>query len=227
MTHKRALNARKKQVIKQSVSDILARAGFERKGLTCRRQMHGVQHVVDIQALPWNNPDEICFAINCGIHVAGVRKAFTGRPESAEPEVWQCIIGTRPGSIAAPMRRQSWILAESDGPERQLETVKEISAIVEEIILPFFQRFPDAVAVGDFLAGPRSKIDMQIDPQCESLGVTYASIIWDQLGEYDKCRDCMTKAAELAKGKRLEADIEKFAREYVCGQFPVSLPRAL
>ena len=187
MTPKGALNARKKKVLQKSVLAILQSEGFTQKGIVYRRKVGNIQHVVDIQALPWNPADTIDFTINCGVFVPGVWTVYTNLIDTAEPAVWECTIGCRPGSVATPKRRDSWYLKTSDTPEQEAAIVEDIRFVIHQIVLPFFARFPDEAEVASFLSAPRAKADQQVDPVCESKGVLYAGIIWDQLGEYSKC----------------------------------------
>lgn len=222
MTPKAALNARKKKILQKSVQAILQSEGFIHKGIVYRRKVGNIQHVVDIQALSWTELDEVHFTINCGVFVPGVWTVYTTHADATAPSVVDCTIGTRPGTLATPKRGDSWYLRTSDTPEQEAAIIEDIRFVIQQIVLPFFARFPNEAAVASFLSAPRTKADQQVDPACESKGVVFAGIIWDLLGECDKCTACMAQAAEMAKGKRVQAKIEKFAREYVCGKLPRS-----
>ena len=126
-----------------------------------------------------------------------------------------------PGLIMVPKRAQEWEIRSADGPEKDIEIAQDVLSVIEEGAFGrFFDRFQHESDVAKFLAEPRSKADQQMFLANLTWGIAYAGVIWDQLGEYEKCMECMRRAGELAKGKRLEADIEKLARDYACGKLP-------
>ena len=220
MTHKRILQDRRRRIISAFLTPVLVDAGFKVNANIYARAIGRLQHIVDVQLSRSNPAGQSSFGLNCGIYIPGVWSGLTNLPESSTPSAADCVIHTKPGLLRTPNRTKWWYMRLSDGAEKDAEIGMDLRAIVEECALPFFDRFPNEATVAKFLSRPPMKEDMAIYPGCESVGVVYAGIIWDQLGEYEKCKECMARAAALAKGKRLEADIEKFAREYVCGKLP-------
>jgi hypothetical protein len=221
MTRESPLQARRNALIKAWLTPYLRDRGFTKKGNVYTRLVTDVVHIIDVQQESYNKDEAVSFALNIGVHIPGVLAcAHRGK----EPEKLFAAVGivhTRPGQVVVPKRKSWWYVNATDDPSKDHEIGRDLQSTVEEgAFRRFFDRFQNKRAVAEFHLAPREKPDQQIDPRCESRAVLYAGIIWDQLGEYDKCRAAMARAAELAHGKRLEADIEKFAREYVCGQLP-------
>jgi Domain of unknown function (DUF4304) len=192
--------------------------GFTKKGIVYTRVLGDVVHLLDIQQSPYNKKTEVSFALNIGVHVPGVQVAIHPRFAPKTLDATSGIVNTRPGLITEPKLDQWWDVKSSEDPAKDDDIGRNMLTIVEEgAFRRFFDRFMNKKAIAEFLMAPREKRDQQISTSVESRCFVYAGLIWDQLGDYDKCRECMAKAVEAAKGKRLEADMEKFAREYVCG----------
>ena len=96
----------------------------------------------------------------------------------------------------------------------------EILDILETALLPFFERFRSESAIAEFLSQPRKKEDKHISPMCESLCYAYGGIIWNKLGECEKCRAAMAQVVVEAGTKRLEARNALFAKNFVCDGKP-------
>lgn len=221
MTRESPLQARRNALIKNWLTPYLRDRGFTKKGHVYTRSVTDVVHIVDVQQESYNKDEAVSFALNVGVYIPGVlARARDGKdPEKLFAAVG--IVHTRPGQVVIPKRTSWWYVNATDDPSKDHEIGRDLQSTVEEgAFRRFFDRFQNKRAVAEFHLAPREKADQQIDPRCESRAVVYAGIIWDQLGEYDKCRAAMARAAELAQGKRLEADIDKFAREYNCGQLP-------
>jgi len=215
------LQLRARQLVKNWLTPYLKEKGFTKNGRLYSRHAGRMLHLIDIQQSPYNRADEVSFALNCGVHVPGVKSHFWNAPEPTKLDAADGIIDTRPGLVTVPKCPQWWHLRTSDGPEIDSAIGTNMRLVVEDgAFRRFFDRFQRENDVAEFLSQPRKNEDRQIMPANDNLKLVYAGIIWDQLGEYEKCKKCMAHAAELAKGKRLEADIEKFARNYVCGKLP-------
>ncbi len=223
MTREVTLQDRAKQLFKVWLTPYMVEKGFKKNGRIYSKQLGRMLHVTDIQQSFSNRKDSISFALNCGVHIPGVWSYFTKGPEPSKIEADFGIVSTRPGLVCVPKQTQWWDMKSSDGPEKDDEIGQDLRTILDDgAFRRFFDRFQCESDVADFLSQPRKKEDLQVMPATDAVGCIYAGIIWDQLGEYEKCKACMDKAAELAKGRRLEVKTEKFAREYVCGQLPRS-----
>jgi len=220
MTHSRLLQDRKRGILKTFVTPSLVGAGFKQKGNIYTRHVGRIQHIVEVEPSRLNAPGESSFALGCGVYLPGLWSGFTGLPEPDEPHVVDCTIRATPGLLTTPKREQWWRLKLSDTPERDTEIAQDVGSVVSEVVLPFLARFQESRDAAEFLSQPREKTYQQVSPYVPSMCFIYAGIIWDQLGEYDKCKDCMARAVELATGKRLEVKNLEFAREYVCGKLP-------
>ena len=221
MSRELTLQDRVKRIFKTRLTPYLVERGFKKDGRIYSRQVGRIQHLIDIQQSPYNRKDEVSFALNMGVHVPDVKPHFWKAPDNAKLIAASGILNVRPGFLVTPQETIWWYLKSSDDPDKDVDIGDDVLLVVEEGgFRRFFDRFKSERDVAQFLTEPRKKEDHHIAPHVESMCRIYAGIIWDQLGEYEKCKECMARAAELAKGKRLEADIEKFAREYVCGKLP-------
>jgi len=204
-------------IIKKWLTPTLQARGFIKKGIVYKRLLADVVHIVDIQQSPYNKKTAVSFTLNLGVHVPGIIATAFHTSEANNLIGASGVIGTRPGSLTERNLDTWWDVKSSDDLAHDDEVGRAMLAIVEDgAFRRFFDRFMNKKAVAEFLMAPREKRDQPIttvDSRC----FVYAGLIWDQLGDYDKCRECMAKAVEAAKGKRLEANMEKFAREYVCG----------
>ena len=214
-------------IIKKWLTPTLQARGFTKKGRVYIRILPEVMHLVDIQQSDSNKNTAASFALNMGVYVPGVSRAIHSGPEPQKFIAAHGLLHGRPGFQCEPISTTWWDVKSSDDPAKDEDIGRNLLAVVEEGAFQyFFDRLMNKKSMAEFLEVPRQKRYQQMFPYVESCWYVYAGLIWDQLGEYDKCRACMAKAVEAAKGKRLEADIEKFAREYVCGsvnwdQFPM------
>lgn len=224
MTHEVTLQDRAKQIFKTYLTPYMEERGFKKDGRIYSKQLGRVQHFLDIDQSHYNRRDRIEFGVGAGVYIPDVEQHFWHYPPPKKPKKISAgdgVITCTPGLVAVPKRAQSWILESSDGPEKDAEIGQDIRAVLEAgAFRRFFDRFQTEADVATFLSQPRKKEDWQISPEAESLGCIYAGIIWDQLGECEKCKACMAQAAEWAKGKRVQIHMEQYAREYVCGKLP-------
>jgi hypothetical protein len=205
-------------IIKKWLTPTMQMHGFTKKGRIYTRILPDVVHLMDIQQSDSNRKTAVRYALNMGIHVPGVRLAIYPKfaPKALDAPVG--LIHGRPGFQCEPISTTWWDVKSSEDPAKDDDVGRDMLAVVEEGAFQyFFARFMNKKALAEFLEVPRSNRYKQLFPYVESPCLVYAGLIWDQLGNYDKCRECMAKAVESAKGKRLEADMEKFAREYVYG----------
>lgn len=222
MTREVTVQDRAKQIFKTWLTPFLSEKGFKKDGRIYSRQIGRIQHLLDIHQSTYNRRDKIDFSINVGVYVPDVLEEHYGKwPEEQKRKKIDSprgVIHCAPGLITTPKRAQGWILQSTDGPNRDVEVGQDIRAVVEEgAFRRFFDRFQSEADVAAFLEQPRKKEDQQMFPYAEAMCLVFAGIIWDQLGQCERCQECMTKAAEAAKGKRLQANTESFARDYVCG----------
>jgi hypothetical protein len=218
MTHKRALH-REKQILKTCLTPTLEQAGFKQRGNIYERASGRLHYLLDVQRDYYNTVEKSEFALNCGIFVDGLWSTYTGLPEPKAPDTPGGAVHTRPGLLTSPKRTQWWQVKLSDGPERDAEIGQEIRSLVEDAVLPFFERFPDEAAIAEFLSQPRKKEDQQIFPHAESLQRTYAAILWRMLGCRAKCQECLEQAIALRKAPGREV-FDAFMKRFSCSDLP-------
>lgn len=224
MTREITLQDRAKQILKSYLTPYMVEKGFKKDGRIYSKQLGRVQHLLDINQSPYNRRDKIDFGLGVGVYIPGVKQHFWHYPppkKATKISAGDGVINCAPGLVAVPKRAQSWTLESSDGPEKDAEIGQDIHGVLEEgAFRRFFDRFQTEADVATFLSQARQKEDQQINPAAETISCAYAGIIWDQLGECEKCKACMARTVEIANGKQLYARTEQFAREYVCGMLP-------
>jgi hypothetical protein len=214
-------------IIKKWLTPTMQARGFTKKGRIYTRILADVVHLMDIQQSDSNRKTAVSYALNMGVYVPGVWETAHDGTMPKILDTPDCPVHSRPGFQCVPISTTWWDVKSSEDPAKDDDVGRNMLAVVEEGAFQyFFDRLMDRRSFAEFLQVPRQKRYQQMFPYVESRWFVYAGLIWDQLGDYDKCRECMAKAVEAAKGKRLEADMEKFAREYVCGsvdwtQFPM------
>ena len=224
MTLDRTPKDRTQRMIKMYVMPNLHAKGFKKAARSYCRRLDQLLHILKISPSSTNSRDKYGFGVTVGIHIPFVMAHFLKRPKPPNdtkilPE--HGLLHCAPSLLMAPKHAQEWAIHSDDGPEKDIEMGHDLRSVIEEgAFRRFFDRFQHPSDVADFLSRARSKADQQISPANIKLCNVYAGIIWDQLGEYQKCTECMRSAAELTKGKRLKADIEQFSRDYVCGKLP-------
>lgn len=226
MTRDVTLPNRAKQIFKAYLTPYMVEKGFKKDGIIYSKHIGRVQHLLSTHQSPYNTRDKIDFGLGAGVYIPDVEQHFWHRPAPKKPQKISSgdgVICCSPGLVATPKRAQAWILESSDGPEKDVEIGQDIRSVLEAGAFGrFFDRFQTEADVATFLSQPRKKEDWQIAPEAETLSYAYAGIIWDQLGEYEKCKACMAHVVDISKGKKLHARSEAFAREYVCGKLPRS-----
>jgi len=104
-----------------------------------------------------------------------------------------------------------WKVTASDAPEdavdEQIST--EIHDWVENLLLPFLQRFGSSVEVAKFLEGLMDSTNSFISPQSLAQRHAYASLIHLRLGNAVKARSLIEKATREAKGTPIEEVIKR------------------
>jgi len=224
MTLDRTPRTRVQRIIKMYVVPYLHEKGFHKPGRSYCRRLGQLLHIAKISPSSINNRDKYGFGVTVGIHIPFVIAHFWKRPEPPSdmkilPE--HGLVHCAPSLILVPRHAQEWEIRSEDAPEKDIEVGHDIRSVIEEgAFSRFFDRFQHPSDVANFLSRARSNADQQISPAKLNMCNVYAGIIWDQLGESQKCKECLRRAVELTKGKRLEADIEHFARKYVCGKLP-------
>ncbi len=214
-------------IIKKWLTPTLQARGFTKKGRVYIRILPDVMHLMDIQQSDSNKKTAVSYTLNIGVYVPGVGATAFHGPTPTKFTAATGIIHARPGLLVDRRFDTWWDVTSGEDPTKDDDVGRNMLAIVEEgAFLHFFDRFMNKKALAEFLENPRPKRYQTIFPLVDSRWYVFAGLIWDQLGDYDRCRACMAKAVEAAKGKRLEANMEKFAREYVCGsvnwdQFPM------
>jgi hypothetical protein len=210
---KRAAN-----IIKKWLTPTMHARGFAKKGIVYSRVLADVLHLMDIQQSDSNRKTAVRFTLNIGVYVPGVQETIYGGAERKKFSAASGLNHGRPGLFTDRNFDTWWEVKAGEDLAKDDDVGRNMLAVVEEGAFQyFFDRLMDRTSLAEFLEVPRSKRYKQMFPYVDSPCFVYAGLIWDQLGVYDKCRTCMVKAVEAAKGKRLEADMEKFAREYVCG----------
>lgn len=203
-------------IFKTWVTPTLHEAGFKKRGIVYVRDLGSVQHFFNHESDDLNTAGKYSFTTNCGIHVPGVRVLYWG-PGSVEPKAPQAsygLLNVRPGFLT-PKGNPWWELTSSDGSEKDEEIGQALLRLVEVAALPFFDRFRDERAVGEFLSQPRRKEDRFINPREDTFELFFAAILWKRLGCKDRCRECIERERSKTK-RRFGSGPEEFLARFSC-----------
>jgi hypothetical protein len=192
------LDKRINEILKQSVTPVLKREGFGKKGLVYSSDRGPLCWLVDIQKSRWNDPSEARFTLNCGIYVRGVLTAYANRPDRASPRIEDCCISARVGLLAEEAIDVWWKLMADDDAEGSDSIIgDEVRERIERCLLPFLREFETVEQVAAFLDAPIAESNSLVSPQSEAQRHSYAAVLYSQLGEARR-RDAALQAAESA-----------------------------
>jgi len=211
------LKARAKKLLSESLTPALAHHGFKKERNRYVRPSGGVAQMVDVQYSRWNDKNEVSFTLNCSVYVPGVTSTFRSSPEPPRPALTDCCVTIRVGMLTQSNLDKWWKLTTDDDLTEDEKIGRELSSLTDNVIVPFFERVADPLAVAKLLSEPTARFVEYFDPRAEELRAAYAAIIWRNLGETAKCRTCISRALELSKTMPLEDVIGDFSRRFTCG----------
>lgn len=217
------LQKRFRQIIREGIDPVLKAAGFVKQGQVYRRQLPELWWVLDVQRSRWNTADECDFTVNVGIHVPRVRSTYyPSYPEPQLPEVSDCIVSCRIGTLNPERKQDLWwtLKIDDDVQETDARIKDEISKELSRHVLPFFKRFQtrrDVIAFLDHLKTSRSEIHggNHIYPNNSWLSIFLGILYWME-SDQEACSENLTQAKHNALASKWGvAEIENLI-ERIC-----------
>ena len=140
------------RALSQGMTPTVRPAGFKRSGRNWFRRCGDVTHVVNAQASPWNSvardyveDTQAAFTLNLGIHLDEL-EAPGERSKAGHVAVTYCHLQGRVADVMSTgdywWRMSSW----NDVPE----VVGDLSRVLQDVVLPFFDELADARAVASW-----------------------------------------------------------------------------
>lgn len=204
------------KVIRQSLSDVLKRHGFQRTGALYVRRFGDMLHMIEAQHSRWNDTTRKSFTLNCGVYVPGVTSTFWNTPEPKKPKLTDCCISIRVGMLREPRCDIWWEVSHDDSLEKDAQIQADIVSIITESVLPFLSRFQNESEITQVLTEESSSADGFIEPRASATRLAYAALLWRRLGEVSKCSSCINESKQRSKKTPLEAVINAFASRFNC-----------
>lgn len=215
MTHS-GLKERLNKILLESIARRLKEHGFRKRGDVFSRECRRVVHLIDIQYSRWNDSTETNFTLNCGVYMPGITAAFRNSAEPKVPKPTDCCIAVRIGMLTESQTDSWWTISAADDPERDDAVREEIASVLEQVALPFLNRFDDPRAVAEFLSGETAKNDEFVEPRAPGLRFAYAALAWRVLGETRRCQEDLRRAVASAERTPLQDIVSGFARRWSC-----------
>lgn len=146
---------------KETVAPIMSSAGFRKKRFTWNRNRAGFIDVVNIQRDKIPHKDMDVFTMNIGIFVPEFFQIIWGKPKNSYAIEADCPIDMRIGTffrddLDESLSYDKWWEVESERTlsERTLiEASIEIAHILQQRVIPFFERFNTIQDIHDFMKG--------------------------------------------------------------------------
>lgn len=146
-------------MILTTLHPVLKQRGFTRRGRVWNRTVDSRRHVIDVQSGKWSEVDSGDFTVNLGILVPPAYVAFWNRAPPAFARILDCEVRVRLGALmdGGVLHESSagqgktdhwWTFDASSDPVR---LGQEVSELVIEVGLPFFESMNSLRSISEFL----------------------------------------------------------------------------
>jgi hypothetical protein len=160
------------QIIKKAAStlhrNLLKGRGFTKSGNNwlCRQEW---TRVINLQLSSYNSAEEARCTINLGILIPALRAACGEPPIEGNPKEYDCDLCQRIGRLLAQAEDKWWSVTPETDPDH---LAAELADTLLHHGLPWFERFPDLVAVARCtdagFPGSRSAVTYQLAGDVDS-----------------------------------------------------------
>lgn len=137
-------------LIKVTMTPLLKKVGFKKKGRCWNKQVGDLVHVIQLQVSRYNTADDGSFTLNIGVFHSQVFSIIWDKYPPRHVPIENCIFSVRVGFIDAAQQNSNdvydiwWSIDSKTNMEALLE---EIDVSISEKILPFLSRLSDAASV--------------------------------------------------------------------------------
>lgn len=202
------LDNRLNTILKTGVTPLLKELGVKKGQLIYSCDFDGLSWLVDIQKSRWNDEEEAQFTVNCGIYVPGVLSVYANMPEPAKPKIEHCSCSARIGMLTPEKKDIWWKLTSGDSDSVDGSIAQDLRSKIENVALPFVNKFKLPQAVANFLSSDLGDEYSQVAPATKAQRFAYSAIIHSKLGNGDAAKRILSTAVEASKKSPIE-DIVK------------------
>lgn len=190
------------QILKRSVTPLLLKEGFTKRGLNYAKSLGEISWVINVQKSRWNTKNESQFTLNCGVHIPNVVSKYVNQPEPETPDIAHCCVSARYGLLTPPYLDKWWTLKDADiGLSDDSQIEEELKIALNATIFPFLQRFTTVDCVIDFFKGDRSSKDRYVTPNDVVRIRVYLAILYSIGRKHKECHETLSAAERLAIGR--------------------------
>ena len=198
-------------ILKMGLTPLLRSRGFRKEGSVYLARHGEMAFLVDIQKSRWNDEDEAQFTINGGIYIPGIVSAYSGRPDPEKPKIVDCCLSVSIGMLEKSRLDKWWKVTSRDSPQEVVdeEIARELCDRVENLLLPFLEKFESPADVAGFLCGTMDTPARFVAPQAPAQRHAYACLIYSKMGNSPKAQRAIEQALREAAGSPIEKVIKR------------------
>lgn len=191
-------------ILKTEVTPFLKDLSFKKRQLIYSCDYDGLSWLVDIQKSRWNDPEEAQFTVNCGVYIHGVLSVYANMSEPAKPKIEHCSCSARVGMLTPEKKDIWWKLTSGDSNSVDGSIAHDLRSKIENVILPFLNKFKSPKDVSHFLSSDLGDEYSQVAPATKAQRLAYSAIIHSKLGSRDEAKRILDIAIEASKKSPIE-----------------------
>ena len=202
------LDNRLNAILKKEVTPLLKALKFKKRRLNYSYDFDGLCWLVNIQKSQWNDQEESAFTVNCGVYIPGILSVYANNiSEPTSPSLMHCACSARIGMLMPEKIDIWWTLTLGDSASVDEDIAQDIRIKVENVALPFLNKFKSSQSVADFLLYESGDKYKQVDPMAKTIRLAYSAIIYSRLNRHDEAKRILDIAIEASKDSPIEYTI--------------------
>lgn len=198
------LDNRLNTILKTEVTPLLKELYFKKRQLIYSCDFDGLSWLVNIQKSRWNDQEEAQFTVNCGVYISGVLSVYANMSEPAKPKIEHCCCSARIGMLTPEKKDIWWKLTSGDSDAVDGSVAQDLRSKIENVVLPFLNKFKSPQAVANFLSSDLGDEYNQVAPATKAQRFAYSAIIHSKLGNGDEAKRRLSTAIEASKKSPIE-----------------------
>ena len=198
------LDNRLNAILKKEVTPLLKALKFKKRRLNYAYGFDELCWLVNIQKNQWNDQEELAFTVNCGVYIPGIVSVYANISEPASPSIMHCACSARIGMLMPEKIDIWWTLTLGDSASVNEDIAQDIRCKVENVALPFLNKFKSSQSVADFLLSESSDKYKQVGPMAKTIRLEYSAIIYSRLNRHDEAKRILDIAIEASKDSPIE-----------------------
>lgn len=207
------LDNRLNAILKKEVTPLLKAPKFKKRRLNYAYGFDELCWLVNIQKSQWNDREESAFTVNCGVYIPGIVSVYANISEPTNPSIMHCACSARIGMLMPEKIDIWWTLTLGDSASVDEDIAQDIRCKIENVALPFLNKFKSSQSVADFLLSESGDKYKQVGPVAKTKRLAYSAIIYSRLNRHDEAKRILDIAIEASKDSPIEYIINQLSHK--------------